>query len=838
MISKTRSEGTPQSSAVRDSKRQDKWNNEPKEKRVKMERDYRYGYLDDSLNNRPFRWRPIFLILAIIFLVVCWLFLTQKILFGDSWLSATYDNIDWRTNEGNLQTYGAWDLEAHIWKSEFIMENWPNVMWNPYWYLGMPLFKYYQPGFYAAHIAVIQVFGVDSARAANLLIIFGHLAAVLLTFLLCLRISRRYFVASLVAFFLLANSFMSLRSYGWEPITVVFLALYPLGLLVFLREPLRPFRFWMAISLAAAYIMHPLIWFSLCMTIGLYLFTIAISASKGEKTPANGIAKHKIFTQYTFLVLSSLLLGGFQAVNQFSYNQVTSGAHMGIKYLPLYHVTFNIITLKEFLFDYNNLKGPGPIIGLALLFLIVFVTIDIFRRRKERKSISHESRQSNKQEVRHNTTLASNSPADTSPTFPPRISLLRNTFIYGFAFILFIMILFYYFEYFNFFPMNLLRSIQYHRIIPEFIIAAACLIAALSTQLRSKRIKVFYYLSLISFVIGGLVIIYTIQLHWETAPSINEKPEFINEKIPGRISMPYTEQSLSVRNSFTRQPQIYGYYEQGITNPYTDEMFSVSSGFHNANLTILYLRSADVSRLYINREAGVRNIALQQLLNGTLPFTEGNERYAYFSIPIGNPSFAQAVPTGETEYVASLEPQCRVLFHQEYCGSEGEEFVSKDYSEARYLQAYVNMLENHYENYNASAEFTMIDPDHYRIDVENSTVDTAVVIKMTNDRSWDARIGTDKLVISDVGPGFMIVHPQRSGKYTIALTYKTPIEYIIGMALTVMTFIGLCVYFIKRPAFNFDFPQGDMERQDRKERNDKNDGSDKKESINKARGRI
>jgi hypothetical protein len=245
----------------------------------KAEHDYRYGYLDDTHNDRPFKWKAIPLILAILFLVICWLFLTQKILTGSNWLSATYDNIDWRTNEGNLQTYGAWDLETHIWKSEFVMQNWPNVLWNPYWYLGMPLFKYYQPGFYILHIAVTKLFSMHPAKAANMIIIFGHLAAVLATFFLCLRISRRYFVSALCAFFLLANTFISLRSYGWEPITVVFLALYPLGLLVFLREPLRPFRFWMVVALTVAYVMHPLIWFSLCMTIGLYLFSLAVSAS-------------------------------------------------------------------------------------------------------------------------------------------------------------------------------------------------------------------------------------------------------------------------------------------------------------------------------------------------------------------------------------------------------------------------------------------------------------------------------------------------------------------------------------------------------------------------------
>jgi hypothetical protein len=735
-------------------------------------KDYRYGYLDNTQNEKPFQWRIIPLLLALIFIVGCWMVLDQKLLFGDNWLSETYDNINWRTNEGNLQTYGAWDIEAHVWKSEFIMKYWPNVLWNPYWYLGMPLFKYYQAGFYVVHIAVIKLFNMDPGKAANMIVIFGHLLATLMTFFLCLRISRRYWVSALCAFFLLANTFISLRSYGWEPITVVFLFLYPLGLLVFLRQPLRPFRFWMVISLAIAYIMHPLIWFSLCMTIGLYLFSLAISSSHRKD---RSIAEHNVMTQYVVLVLCSLLLGGFQSVPQFTYDQATSGAHLGVKYLPFYHVPSNVITMKDFFFDYSNLKGPGPIVMLAMLFLFVFTAVRLHDRYTEKRK--------------------------------PKVTMYENALIRGFALTIFVMVLFYYLETWNVFPMNFIRSVQYHRIIPEFIIASAALIAALSTLVVTRRAKIFYYGTLISFVIGGFLVIYSIQAHWQTVDQISVKPEFIDEDIPGRITMTYSEQSLSIRNSFTEHPQVYGYYEQGITNSYNDEMFSVSSGFHNENLTLLYLRAADVTRLYVNREAGIRNEITQARFNGTLPFTEQNYRYAYYSIPIANPEFAQAVPESEAKYVLSLKPGCREIFKEEYCGSVGEEFVGKDVQEQRYLSAYVNMLENKYA---PSAKFTMLDPDHYRIDVVNATPETAIVIKMTKDQSWRAKLGDQKLEIADIGPDFMIVHPKKAGNYTITLTYVLNIEHIIGFVLTGVTFIVLCIYFLMKPKPEFAFPQGNM----------------------------
>jgi hypothetical protein len=737
--------------------------------------DYRYGYLDDS-HDEQFKWRLGPLLIAILFLVGMWFFLNHQFIFGSNWMSETYDNVDWRTNEGNLQTYGAWDLEAHVWKSVFIMEHWPNVMWNPYWYLGMPLFKYYQPGFYIFHIGAIKLFGLHPAYAANMIIIGGHLAAVIATFFLCLRISRRYLVSALCAFFLLANTFLSLRSYGWEPITVVFLWLYPLGLLVFLRQPLRPFRFWMVITLTIAYLMHPLIWFSLCMTMGIYLFALSIAASHRNDT----VGEHHVLTQYFVLVVCSLLLGAIQSVPQFSYQQVTSGAHMGVKYLPFYHVPNNVITLKDFFFDYNNLKGPGPIVMLAFLFLIIFV-IAKARERYEGK----------KRGVQRKETI-----------FHP---LLR-----GFALTVFVMVMFYYMEAYNIFPMNFIRSVQYHRIIPEFIIASACLIAATSTLVMSRRAKVFYYGTLISFVIGGFLVIYGVQTHWATVEKIEEKPEFIYEDIPGRISMTYTEQSLSVRSSFTEHPQVYGYYEQGITNSYADELFSVSSGFHNESVSTLYLRAADVSRLYVNREAGIRNEITETRLNGTLPWTEQNARYAYYSIPIADPEFAQAVPEDEADFVLSIRPGCREIFKEVYCGSVGEEFVSKDEAEQKYLLAYVNMLENAYE---PEADFRMIDPDHYEIDVHNATEDTAIVIKMTKDESWQAKLAGQELEIEEIGPDFMLVRPNTEGDYTVTLTFRTPKEYLIGAIISGTTFIGLCIYFLIRrskPAKPFAFPEGNM----------------------------
>ncbi|MFW6282559.1 MAG: hypothetical protein ACOC1P_00700 [Minisyncoccales bacterium] len=511
--------------------------------------NFRYGYNDESLVKRSWNSeKTIYLIIALVLIIGSWFLLNQKLLFGEDWISETYDNKDWRTNQGNSQTNGAWDLEAHIWKTEYIINNYPNFHWSEEWYLGVPLFKYYQSGFYVITIFIVFLTGMSVAKSALFFVLFGHLLAVLLTFLLCYKVSGRILISSLISLFLVANSFITLRSYGWEPISVAFLFLFPLGLLIFLRQPLRPFRIWLILILGLVYLAHPLIWFSLNMTMGIYLMTIAIRKDENDFKKEN---LHYIW-KYFALVFFSILIGGFQFLPQITYSQVTSGVHMGVTYLPFFHVQYNIISIFDFFFDGGNLKGPGFIIMVAFSIVSLFALSNRKEKIEKNKSIT------------------------------------GHKIVAGFLAVLGFMVLFYYGEAYNIFPMNFLRSIQYHRIIPEFIIVSSVLIASMSNIIRNNWQKTVYYGFIIGFALASIVVIYNIQTEWQTIDSISDKPEFIYEEFEGRMSFPYKEQSLSVRNSFTGIPQIYGYYEQGITNSYADELFSVSSGFHDLDI-LLYI---------------------------------------------------------------------------------------------------------------------------------------------------------------------------------------------------------------------------------------------------------
>ncbi|MDO8508207.1 MAG: hypothetical protein Q7S27_00820 [Nanoarchaeota archaeon] len=723
--------------------------------------------------NKPARekkWsiiKYISLILAIIFIVFVWFILNYKLLLGDSWISPTYDNPDWRTNEGNLRTYGAWDFETHIWKTEYILNNFPHFNWNPYWYLGMPLIKYYQSGFYIMNILVMFLTGFNAAKAGLFLVMFGHLIAVLLTFLLCYKVSKKIFVSAFCSIFLLANTFITLRSYGWEPISVVFIFLYPLGLLVFLKDPLKPFRFSIMLVLAISYLCHPLIFFSLAMSYGLYLFSVAIRHGKESRVSQYG---HYI-AKYFAVVFCSLLISAVQFFPQLSYIQKSSGAHMGVSYIPFYHIPYNIITLTDFLFDAGNLKGPGLVIMVALFLVIVFGIYDLKNKNKR---------------------------------------LIKNEVVAGFILIVTVMVLFYYMERYNIFPMNFFRSIQYHRIIPEFIIAACVLIASLSNVMNEKNEKIFYYSVLIIFVLASSIVIYDVQAHWQTTEDISGQPEFIYDEFDGRISFPYTDQSLAVRSSFQEIPQVYGYYEQGITNSYSDELFSVSSGFHEKETTILYLKAANVARLYINTEEGDPDkIMMKKLDELEFNHTKG-ERYGYFTIPLEDHSMAEVVDASSTAKLKLLEPGCRIIFKEKYCNSEREEFVSLDHDERRYLEEYIKILEQSNE---ADVKFEMINPDEYNINLENAKVNSEVVVKMTYDSDFKAKINGEEIEIEKIGPEFMLLKPKKEGKYTIVLRYGISKVIIIGAIVSIISFIAFVLLFIFKPKFRktrFEFSKGDM----------------------------
>jgi hypothetical protein len=149
--------------------------------------------------------------------------------------------------------------------------------------------------------------------------------------------------------------------------------------------------------------------------------------------------------------------------------------------------------------------------------------------------------------------------------------------------------------------------------------------------------------------------------------------------------------------------------------------------------------------------------------------------------------------------VQKLEPGCRIMFQQMYCGSNKEEFVSTDTKEIKYLTAYVNLTDS---DYNAKANFVMIDPNHYDISVNNAQDTTAVIVKMTHDADFTAYVNGKKVAITSIGPDFMLIAPRITGNYTIKLVYHNGLLVNFGFIISGLTLIVISIYFITKNSRN------------------------------------
>ena len=237
-------------------------------------------------------------------------------------------------------------------------------------------------------------------------------------------------------------------------------------------------------------------------------------------------------------------------------------------------------------------------------------------------------------------------------------------------------------------------------------------------------------------------------------------------------------------------------------------MFSVSSGYQNSQISITYLKAANVARLYFDKQEGEMDKLVQQEFSN-LTYHDENDRYGYYDIPLSNPSYAQAVDLSKAEDTKSLEPGCRVIFQETYCGSVGEEFVTEDFEETRYMESYVSLLE---EPYFSSASYKMINPDNYQISVTNATENTSVVVKMTYDSDFEASINGKVIPIKTIGPDFMLITPSIKGDYVINLKYKISKIILIGAGVSILSLLITIIYFIINPFKNFSrkIKRGDM----------------------------
>lgn len=190
-------------------------------------------------------------------------------------------------------------------------------------------------------------------------------------------------------------------------------------------------------------------------------------------------------------------------------------------------------------------------------------------------------------------------------------------------------------------------------------------------------------------------------------------------------------------------------------------------------------------------------------------FNDINERYGYFDLELEHPEFIQAVSKDEAQDVLNYNPGCRTLFKEEYCGSKREEFVTVDYEEQRYLKKYVELIR---KNNSASVSYEEVNPQYFLINVENASENTAIIVKMTYDADFSAKVNGKNIGIERIGPDYMILYPNKSGNYSVDLKYHASNLILIGGIISIVTILILIFLSVKKPFYEnkfLEFEEGD-----------------------------
>jgi len=237
-------------------------------------------------------------------------------------------------------------------------------------------------------------------------------------------------------------------------------------------------------------------------------------------------------------------------------------------------------------------------------------------------------------------------------------------------------------------------------------------------------------------------------------------------------------------NVFSDVPQLRGGADGAAANPWWAHVtYQINTG-SNSSLAVLWCKALNIRFVvvnYPNASTPYPDYVFPQKFEGTLPLRLLYKGFGIFEVPLARPELVQAVRQDDFE---RLQPISSVL----------------DY---RSLKAYVDLVEG--SNGGAECKYEILRANEITIEVSNSKEDTALLVKMTFDDGWKAFVNNNEISITAVGPHFMLLHPNLSGSYLIRLTYMRSMYELIGLTITVCTLlvIGIVItfrYFRRSPA--------------------------------------
>lgn len=285
---------------------------------------------------------------------------------------------------------------------------------------------------------------------------------------------------------------------------------------------------------------------------------------------------------------------------------------------------------------------------------------------------------------------------------------------------------------------------------------------------RAAVLGVFF---MILLVVSVLSLPHSLAITQPTT-DLNNVPEY---RVATWLSEHVTDESVFATgtvgfwlNVFSNVRQIRGGSDQGATNAWwADVSYQILTG-SDPQISILLAQAWNVKYIVVtfpNASTPYHDYHYPMKFVNVLPLRYYFDGNGVYEVPLQRPALIEAV-TAE----GALSP---TPIH--------------DALERAGLSRYVNLTQNSSNDSGTQVTYTNTNPDTYQISVSHASQDTAILVKMTYEPEWRAVSNGRELQISPIGLDFMIIYPQTQGNYSLDLHFNRSLGEIIGLIVTIIT---------------------------------------------------
>ena len=222
-------------------------------------------------------------------------------------------------------------------------------------------------------------------------------------------------------------------------------------------------------------------------------------------------------------------------------------------------------------------------------------------------------------------------------------------------------------------------------------------------------------------------------------------------------------------NVFSGVRQIRGGSEQGATNGWwAPATYEINLG-RDAQLSVLWAQAWNVKYIVVtfpNATTAYRDYVYPEKFIGVLPLRYHYQGFGVYEVSLPQPALVQAV---SAQAARSLRPISNV-------------------SDVNALSDYITLVDTAVLGTRVS--YVQPSPDELSISVSNGSPDTAILVKITYDPSWEARLEDGATIsLQQIGPDFMVAYPQKSGDYRLDLHFNRSTGQSLSCFITITTLL-------------------------------------------------